>query len=217
MLWLRHPLEYDMAADKPKKAPDKSLRVVEQPGKSSEKVVAELAVNPATNAAATVVLFGKGTWGDLEITETHEAVAESAAKVRNGDMSGPEEILVAQATALNSIFTELARRSGANMGEYIQASERYMRLALKAQAQCRATIETLAAMKNPPVIIARQANISNGPQQVNNGSAPRAEEKTILPNELLETEHGKRLDTGTALTPVRSHSELVAVEAGNRT
>ena len=29
--------------------------------------------------------------------------------------------------------------------------DRYMRLALKAQAQCRATLETLATVKNPPV------------------------------------------------------------------
>ena len=191
------------------------LRVIESPNRSPQKTVAELAVDPATNAASTVVLFGKGTWGELEITETHEAVAESAAKVRSGDMSGPEEILIAQATALNSIFTELAPRSGHNMGDYIQASERYMRLALKAQAQCRATIETLAAMKNPPVIIARQANISNGPQQVNNGQ-PRAEKNTVVPNELLETEHGKRLDSGAPTAPVRRHSALVAVEASNR-
>lgn len=34
----------------------------------------------------------------------------------------------------------------------------------KAQSQCRATLETLAAIKNPPVIYAKQANISNGPQ-----------------------------------------------------
>ena len=108
-----------------------------------------------------------------------------------------------------------ARRSGLNMGEYIEASERYMRLALKAQAQCRATIEALAAMKNPPVIIARQANISNGPQQVNNGQ-PRAEKNTIAPNELLETEHGKRLDGGAAFAAVPSNPELVAVEAGFR-
>ena len=93
----------------------------------------------------------------------------AVTKVRHGDMSGPEAILVSQASALNSIFTEMARRSALNMSEYIEASEKYMRLALKAQAQCRATIETLAEMKNPPLVIARQANIANGPQQVNNG------------------------------------------------
>ncbi|MDN8616544.1 hypothetical protein [Variovorax ginsengisoli] len=51
------------------------------------------------------------------------------------------------------------------MGEHIGAMETYARLAMKAQCQCRTTAE----MKNPPVVFARQANISNGPQQLNNG------------------------------------------------
>ena len=40
-----------------------------------------------------------------------------------------------------------------------------MRIALKAQSQCRATLETLAAVKNLPVVFARQANIAQGPQR----------------------------------------------------
>ena len=50
------------------------------------------------------------------------------------------------------------------MGEYLLATETYLRLALKAQSQCRATLETLAAIKNPPVIFAKQANVTTGPQ-----------------------------------------------------
>jgi hypothetical protein len=34
-----------------------------------------------------------------------------------------------------------------------------MRLALKAQAQCTRTIETLAEIKNLPVVFAKQSNI----------------------------------------------------------
>ena len=55
----------------------------------------------------------------------------------------------------------------------MQAAETYVRLALKAQAQCRATLETLATIKNPPVVYARQANIAAGRQQVNNGPGSR--------------------------------------------
>jgi len=33
------------------------------------------------------------------------------------------------------------------------------------------TLETLATIKNPPVVFARQANVNNGGQQVNNGAA----------------------------------------------
>jgi hypothetical protein len=84
--------------------------------------------------------------------------------------------------------------------------EGFMRLALRAQSQCRATLETLATIKNPPVVFARQANIANGPQQVNNGvpapASPAHEEKTIQSNELLtKDQRGATLDTrGTAAT-----------------
>jgi hypothetical protein len=81
-------------------------------------------------------------------------------------------MLTAQAHTLDAIFGNCARRAAANMGEYMHAAELYLRLALKAQSQCRATLETLAAIKNPaPVAFVRQANISAGPQQVNNGTA----------------------------------------------
>lgn len=165
-------MKSEMAKYAPGKAP---LRVVETSEKSKERVHADLALSPTLNAAATVQMFGGGSFGKLEISETLEAVAHTVAAVRQGDMGGLEAMLVSQASALNSIFTELARRSGLNMGEHIEASEKYMRLALKAQAQCRANIETLAEMKNPPLVIARQANFANGPQQVNNApTLPRA-------------------------------------------
>jgi hypothetical protein len=50
--------------------------------------------------------------------------------------------------------------------------EAFMRMALRAQAQCRTTLETLANIKNAPVVFARQANVTTGPQQINNGTAP---------------------------------------------
>jgi hypothetical protein len=103
-----------------------------------------------------------------------------------------------------------------NMGEYIEASEKYMRLALKAQAQCRATIETIATLKNPPVVFARQANISAGPQQVNNGPATRAEVSSNRPNELLEQSHEPRMDPGAPRQAGSSDPALVPVEASHR-
>lgn len=82
-------------------------------------------------------------------------------------------MLAIQAHTLDTMFNELARRSWTNVdGGYIEAGERYMRLALKAQSQCCTTIETLSEMKNPkPVAFVRQANIANGPQQVNVNNA----------------------------------------------
>jgi hypothetical protein len=94
--------------------------------------------------------------------------------------------------------------------------EQYLRLALKPQSQCRATIETLAVLKNPPVFT-RQANIA-GQQVVNNGTmvgASRAREIESAPKELLEA-HGQRLDGGKASQAGEGDQALAAVEALHR-
>ena len=74
----------------------------------------------------------------------------------------------------------------------------YMRLALKAQNQARATLQTLGELKAPKQIaFVKQANIGNQ-VQVNNGiqEKPARTRKTKkVQNELLEVEHGERLDT----------------------
>jgi hypothetical protein len=161
---------------------------------------------------------------NLSITELVASVKAHGEKVNSNDLAAAEQMLVAQAIALNSIFAEMARRSALNMGDYLDATDRYMRLALKAQGQCRATLETLAAIKNPPVVFARQANIAHGPQQVNNGLAPggtqgtpaRAHEQTgIKSNELLEIEDGKRLDAGAQGTAGLANPRLAAVVTVN--
>jgi hypothetical protein len=144
----------------------------------------------------------------MSLTECALVLKDAAHAVNGGDLSGAESMLTAQAAALNAIFGELARRSAMNMGEHLGATESYMRLALKAQGQCRATLETLAAIKNPPVVFARQANINNGgQQQVNNGAAPNAADSAQVragahaansqpaQSELLEASDGERLDS----------------------
>lgn len=200
----------------PQAAKKDQLRVADSTSKSPERRMADTAIHPAVSAAATVLKFAKGTFGELEVSATAEALIKNVQAVKDGNLSGPEAMLVSQAHSLNAIFTELARRSALNMGEYIDASEKYMRLALKAQAQCRATIETLATLKSPPVVIARQANISAGPQQVNNGPAPRAEVSGNRPNELMEPSNEPRLDPGATRAPGSCDRALVSVEASHR-
>lgn len=195
--------------------PKKTLQVTEKQGVSRERQLADVALDPLFGSAVVASSFGKPFSGETDFTAFYEALHDRARAIRDNKLGSLEDMLTAQAAALNAIFLELARRSGANMGEYIQAAETYMRLALKAQAQCRATLETLANIKNPPVIYARQANIANGPQQVNNGilGTPPASNQASPPNELLETEHGKRLDPGTAGATIGSDPALEAVGA----
>ena len=122
--------------------------------------------------------------------------------------------MTTQVHTLDAIFNNLACR--AINAEYMDNLDRYLKFALRARSQCRATWEALATIKNSPVAgYVRQANIAHGPQQVNNASAapagaPRAGENPNLQNKLLEEKYGERLDLGTACTPGRA----VACPAG---
>lgn len=120
------------------------------------------------------------------------ALLADIRKVQRGNMDGPEAMLAAQAVTLNAMFTQLAYQ--ASKMTIVDHIDRFTRLALKAQGQCRATIETLATIKNPPVVFARQANIAQGPQQVNNSvTLARAGNSESEQTKRLEA-HGERLD-----------------------
>lgn len=141
----------------------------------------------------------KSGLGDLiDVPALMEQLRQQAAVVNRGDLSQAEAMLMNQATALQSLFARLAERG---MGcDQAPAFEANMRMALRAQSQCRATLETLAAIKNPPTVYAHQANVTSGPQQINNGmvapaSAPENENQQ---NKLMEAPNGQWLDTGTA-------------------
>jgi hypothetical protein len=87
-----------------------------------------------------------------------------------------------------------------------------MRFALKAQNQCRATLQALVQLKQPSqTTFVRQANIAQGHQQVNN-----LPEKDITPqNELLGAESAK-LDTGATPTAKRVNPASEAMDKVNR-
>jgi len=123
--------------------------------------------------------------GHLDLPTLLEVLRDQAAAVNEGSLAQAEAMLMNQATALQSIFARCAERG--MVCDEPGVLETLMRIGLRAQAQCRATLETLANIKNPPTVFARQANIAHGPQQVNNGTqAPRsrAGEMEILQNEL---------------------------------
>lgn len=126
------------------------------------------------------------------------------------------------------MFNNLAQRS--NKQDYMKQMETYLRLALKAQAQARATVEALALLKNPQPYI-RQANIAQGNQQVNNAATSNgtegkaaqnaqtrthADQPSFLPNKLLEAGHGQRRDIGAQGAAGGAHSNLEALAAVNR-
>lgn len=207
------------------------LEMVIPKGQTLDRANADLATQGLVTNAGLVTTFSRWELSELSLTDMVASLKESGTAVNNGDLKGAEQMLNAQAVSLNSIFAELARRSAMNVGEHMDAMERYMRLALKAQGQCRATLETLAAIKNPPVVFARQANISNGPQQVNNGVLSDSRSSTCAhapaqacgeienqQTKLLEgMQHGgTALDAGTAGAAARGHREMETVGAIHR-
>jgi hypothetical protein len=199
-----------------------ALLTEHQEGRSRERLVAELGLSSILPNANTARTFAKGGIGELDLTESVGVVRNATQAVQAGNLSGLEATLTAQAVALDAIFNEMARRAALNMGEYINATEVYLRLSLKAQAQCRATLQTLFEMKNPqPIAFVKQANIANGPQQVSNGGRAaepfsRAEIPTRPSNELLGLNHEQRLDTGTAHAPGGANCQLETVVSFDR-
>ena len=125
--------------------------------------------------------FGKGSFGsDIDLFSFAAALVESANLIVSDDPQEMERVLISQSIVLNVMFGELSRRSAENLNggsEYRSAAESYFKMALKAQNQCRMTLETLGNIKNPPVVYAKQANIASGPQQVNNGPTTCARER----------------------------------------
>lgn len=195
-----------------------------------ERAMADIVVAGVGTNAATAIQFSRATFGEVGITEMVASLRATGTEVAGGSLQSAERLLAAQAASLNAIYGELARRAALNMGEHPDAFDRYMRLALKAQSQCRTTLETLAAIKNPPVVFAKQANISNGPQQVNNGAARGFATSTRTPphargesepeqSRLLEGEQhgGTHLDAGAAGTTAAGNPALEPVAAVNRT
>jgi hypothetical protein len=193
--------------------PDK-VTVAVREGDDTALKAAEAMTGPYIPAAIATSAFTRGTIGELELDKIVTAMVESAKRVKQGDMRDVEAILMSQATALNSMFADLVNRSANNRNAgYFDASQAYLKMAFKAQNQCRMTLETLSTIKNPPVVYARQANIAHGPQQVNNGTAvpSHAEKFGKPPNELLEHGNEQRLDTGTAGAAGSSNQAVEAV------
>ena len=201
-----------MATRKPKAV----TKQPETPDKEND-YWAEVTLLPSANAAAVISEYGKA-FGDQDIAALIDGLRTKFDEVNNGDLHQCEAMLVGQAFALQSIFMNLSRRAAKQ--DYLKQLETYLRLAFKAQSQCRMTLETLAAIKNPPVVFAKQANISHGHQQVNNGvpvAASHAEKNINQQNELLEAQYGgKALDTRATGTATDIDKAMATVGEINR-
>jgi hypothetical protein len=162
-------------------------------GETSGQALARYAIRPTVNAAITL----KNICRDRADTPLNDLIAELGKQcdsVSANKLGRAEAMLITQAHTLDALFNQLVMRAVLNQGEYLDAADKYYKLALRAQNQARATLETLATIKNPPnLAIVKQANIGQA-VQVNNGAAPtsRAQENENAPNKLLEVTDASR-------------------------
>ena len=150
---------------------------------------------------------------DLDILECRHEVVRRAGQAHDGNTVHVVGLLMAQALALNSIFTKLAMQAAQVDERDPRKLETYTRLALKAQSQSRATLEALVAVGNPPVLFAQQANVAFGPQQVvNNGATlatntPHPAQNQTAPNEQLVDSTHERTQMDTGATPATGRED----------
>jgi hypothetical protein len=207
------------------KAKGHELKLKVGEGETKGRVLAGKIFGNAVNGAVLVTEYSGSLYGEeVNLSDWLEIMGASIEGVQENDLRNVEAILTGQVLALDAIFTNLARK--ANLNNRMDQLELCMRLALKAQNQCRATAQALAAIKNPQqTVFMKQANIANGPQQVNNGPIDddrntdgKAQKKNnSLKNKLLTAdEKGERLDTGTTGKAGGDNTEMEAVGAVNR-
>ena len=157
-------------------------------GRTEVEKLANIALSPEFKAAITSKAYAPAI-GEQDLAAMLQRLGEITSKVASGDTKDVESMLAAQALTLDSIFHKLAIQAERNVGQYPKAVDTYLRLALKAQSQCRSTAETLAAIKSPRQHIT-QNNVA-GAMQINiemEGSHVdrRAEGKDAASNPAME-------------------------------
>lgn len=164
--------------------------------------------------AALVVARYSGTLA--EPLAIMEELKGKSASIQAEDLDLVEQMLMHQAIALQSMFMDLALRAKGETS--LPGMQTLTQLALKAQSGSRATLQTLADIKNPRPVFVRQTNVAQN-QQVNNGgpSLSRAKNPPEAPIELkahTENSHGHpTLDPRAAATASSSDSPEPAVGA----
>ena len=124
--------------------------VIEGRGVARERELAEQAIDPDVTSAAVVAAFWECLDGGIDPQAGYEAMRAHVAQARKNVRASAEATLLGQAAALNAIFADMARRAQAHLGRPGRAAERYLRLSMRAQNQCRATLNALTTLGSQP-------------------------------------------------------------------
>ncbi len=176
--------------------------------------IARTALRPAVQAAFTLRECGR-LYGNVELSGLVNALTEQTRASGDGDLKRAGAMLTAQTHVLDALFNHLTRI--AMNAEHLDTADRYLKLALRAQSQCRATWEAISAIQNPPMAgYVAQANIARN-QQINyETTRAGARENQNPPNKQLEKTDGERLEFGKEGTSVIADPAVETVEEVNR-
>lgn len=162
-------------------------------------------------------IYKDRSFGGDEVNQKYltTLVTDFALDGVEGKFAKFELLLAGQIAVLDAIFASMAVKMG-NAND-VNTIEGLARVALKAQDNTRKTIMSLHEMKHPKqsTFINKQTNQSLGHMQVNNSDMPSPLDETENfqknQNELLEQQHGERLDFGTAQAASGTNQAMAAV------
>lgn len=197
------------------KTDNHALEILANPGETEAKAIARAAIKPVSRNAMAARQFMPQVFANADLNECAAELRKAAGKINNGDLTGVEQTLAAQLHVLDAVFTKTAML--ASTAKHVETMEAFLRMAMKAQAQARATAETLTEMKYPKsATFIRQQNVA-GQQIVNNADKMLAHGKLRESQSgLLEASHGERLDFGASAATSGTHPKLEAVGEINR-
>ena len=161
-------------------------------------------LRPNLNSTATISSF-QPLVPHSDLPAMLDELDAQTSAIWSGNLNRPEEMLSAQAHTLDAMFNTLGQKAATAMrGGHLPSTEAYLRMALKAQSQCRSTLEALAEIKAPKsATFIRQANIAEQ-QQVNNGptvnggaghTRPHEKDINTSSNKLISGAKNATLDT----------------------
>ena len=173
------------------------------------RFVAKYEVHPTLRAARALDRMAFGTNSD-RLNDLCNELHEHVLLAKAGNNGRGLTMLNGQAHTLEAIFYHLAEQA-IKWGCYGEELAMYLKPAFRAQAQCRATIQTMANLTNPRPVSVVQTNIAEN-IQVNNAQTEKVLSKLSSEsrgeNELLP-------NTGTPTTAGGTNPQLEAVGAVN--
>ncbi len=131
------------------------------------KKSAELFIDPVV-AATRIICVSEDKSGLARVLDVPSLASVVREQVSQGKIilkDQIDEFLLSYSVSLQAIFVRLTEKGMQSQDPLIAQS--WLKLALRAQNQCRVSLEALSVLRSPSIVYAKRANIAAGPQQVN--------------------------------------------------